>query len=125
MTPLFAFSPGPNYQWTMTVGGITLDWDEWARLLNVLILSFTLLSVLFTRRFGRWWLTAPIALVAAYVCLTVSSDPQSNFWESWYGFVLVLPLIIVHAVLSFTIPKRKQPFDDWPDSWEPASRFNS
>jgi len=125
MIPLFAFKPGSNYVWTLTVDPVTLDWDEWAQLLNAAILAFALLSVFLTRRFGRWWLTVPIAMIAAYVCLTVSSDPEANFWESWYGFLFALPLVIVHAVVSFTMPRRKEPLDDWPDSWEPARRYNA
>lgn len=124
MPPLFACKPGPNYIWTLTVGPVTMDWDEWAFLLNAMLIAFTLLSVFLTIRFGRWWMTFPIALVTAYAGLVYPEDSQDNFEDSWHVFVLAFPLTIVHVVVSLTIPKRKQPFDDWPDSWEPTSRFD-
>lgn len=102
-----------------------MSWDEWAFLLNAALVAFTLLSVFLTIRFGRWWITFPIVLVTTYAGLIYPEDSKDNFEDSWHAFVLTFPLIIVHAVLSFTIPKRKQPFDDWPDSWEPSSRYNS
>ena len=119
MLLLFAFKPGPNWVGTLTVGPVTMDWDEWAFLLNTLLLSLTLLSSLLMIRFGRWWLTVPIALVTAYAGLTVPMNPKDNFNDSWHGFVLVLPIVIVHAVVSFAMPRRK------PRPAEPVRRYNS
>lgn len=127
MPPLFAFKPGPNYQWSMTVGPVTLSWYQWFDLLLCTAITLSVASWILTLRSGRWYLSAGITLLTAAIAFGSSwrgAPPHCVFEEARNWFVLLLPLALVHAVLAFTIPKRKQPFDDWPDSWEPASRFD-
>lgn len=130
MIPLFAKHPGPNYQWTMTVGPLALAWQEWAMVLLVCSCAFTLLSVYLSFRYGRWWMTVPIAVLTVFIALQYgvcceSDAPASSFEDAKAVFLFALPFVIIHTVVSFTVPRRKQPFDDWPDSWEPSSRYNS
>lgn len=112
MPPLFAFKPGPGWVGTMTVGPVTLSWDEWALVLLVCSAAFTLFSIFLSFRYGRWWMTAPIALPTALIAsiyrkFDSGSSPRSDYESAWSVFVFLVPLIIVHAVVSFTMPRRR------------------
>lgn len=124
MPLLFAFKPGPNYQWSMTVGPVTLAWEEWALVLLVCAVAFTLFSAFLSFRYGRWWMTALIALPTLLIAdiyrhFWGGSAPHSDYENSLHVFVALVPLVIVHAVVSFTMPRRRPP------PAEPAGRYNS
>jgi hypothetical protein len=112
MPPLFAFKPTPGYQWTMTVGPVVLSWGEWLDLLYALAIAFALVSLLVTCWRGRWWwMLIPITLLAWWIDgIWRSYGKGQPFHESFnaavFPFFLQLPLVIVHAVLSFTLPRR-------------------
>ncbi len=124
MIPLFAFKPGPGWKGTMTVGPVTLAWREWALVLLVCSIAFTLLSAFLAHRYGRWWLTVPIALLTAVIAYIYrmfwrGSGPDDDFEDALVVFLFVLPLVIVHAVVSFTMPRRNRA------PAEPVRRYNS
>lgn len=127
MNPLFAFKYTPNYKWGMTVGPVTLAWQEWSLVLLVCSCVFAVASAYLAWRYGRWWLTIPIAIPTALsvymfvmfrIVDTPGGDPHSEFEYVSGFFLFTVPLIIIHAVVSFTMPRRKPPA-------EPPGRYNS
>ena len=124
MPPLFAFKPGPGWKGTMSIGTVTLAWQEWTLVLLVCSVAFTLFSAFLAHRHGRWWLTLPIALLTAMIACIYrmfwrGSGPDDDFEDSCYVFVALVPLVIVHAVVSFTLPRSRA------SPAEPVRRYNS
>ena len=108
----------------MTACGVTLGWSEWTLVLLVCSAIFTLCSMILAHRYGRWWMTVPIALLTALIAYIYrmfwkGQPPDIDFENSWYVFVVSVPLLLVHAVVSFAMPRYKQP------PAEPARRYNS
>lgn len=124
MPPLFATKYDPNYQGTMAIGPVTMSWQEWSLVLLFCTCVFTLLSAYWAWRSGRWWLTLPIAVLSAlgvdvYTANRRFGSSDGDFEYVAGFFLFALPLVIVHAVVSFAMPRCR------PSPAEPAGRYNS
>lgn len=94
----------------MTVGPIILSWQEWSLLLVLCSCVFTALSAYLAWRSGRWWVTLPIAVLSVlsidiYTANRRFGSPDGDFEYVSGFFLFAFPLAIVHAVVSFTMPR--------------------